>query len=213
MAKKKSVKMEKKAKVSIREEIKDLIRSIDDSRYDLYLKLHEVKSKEQFVQWGYETFKDYAESELNLEYRIALWYAQMGETIAKYNIPKDVILSVSWTKFKEISLLDDKKEIDRLLKKAPNMTFNEVKETVKQLRKNLAPKKEVTITKLTFSLIEDQYEIVKQAIDKAKEAVGTDSTGAALEYICQEFLLADEPIGEDEPESDEELEELNFDDE
>ena len=209
MAKKKSVKMEKSTKVSIREEIKTLLRNIDDSRYDLYIKLHQVKDKEQFVQWGYESFKEYAEAELNLEYRIALWYAQMGETITKFNIPKDVILNVSWTKFKEISLLDDKKEINRLLKKAPSMTFQEIKETVRQLRKNIAPKKEINLTKITFSLIEDQYEVVREALERAKAIVGTDSTGAALEYICQEFLLSEK----DEVEDDNDLQELNFDEE
>lgn len=198
MAKKKSVKMEKKAKVSIREEIKTLARNIDESRYDLYLKLYEVKEKEQYASWGYESYKDYVEGELSLEYRIALWYAQMGETISKYNIPKEVILNVSWTKFKEISLLDNKEEIEKLLKKAPNMTFQEVKDTVKQLRKNIAPKKEINITKITFNLIEDQYDVVNQAIEKAKQMVGTDSNGAALEYICQEFLMSDEPIEEEE---------------
>jgi len=206
MAKKKSVKMEKKAKVSIREEIKTLARNIDESRYDLYLKLYEVKEKEQYASWGYENYKDYVEEELSLEYRIALWYARMGEIITKYNIPKDVILNVSWTKFKEISLLDNKEEIEKLLKKAPNMTFQEIKDVVKQLRKNIAPKKEINITKITFNLIEDQYDVVKQAIEKAKQTVGTDSNGAALEYICQEFLMADEPIEE------EEWEEVEFDD-
>ena len=189
MAKKKKLQQIKEKRVSIREEIKQLLYEIDEKRYDLYLKIYEVKRDQKFLEWGFENFRDWLERDLQIEYRVGLWYAQMGETIEKFNISKDVVLSVSWTKFKEICQLDSWEHIEPLLKKASGMSFKEVQAEVKQIKKNIAPKKEMTLTTLTLKLKEDQYDVIMQAVEKAKDEAGTDSIASALEYICQEYLV------------------------
>ena len=187
--KKKKIETKKTARITVREEIKQLLYEIDEKRYDLYLKIHVVKRDQKYIEWGFENFREWVEKDLNLEYRIGLWYAQMGETIDKFNIPKSVVLSVSWTKFKEIAQLDNWEQIEPLLKRASGMSFKEVQAEVKQIRKNIAPKKEVTLTTLTLKLKEDQYDVVMQAIERAKEETGTESIGSAIEHICQEYLV------------------------
>jgi len=188
VAKKKKIETKKTVKINVREEIKRLLYEIDEKRYDLYLKIHEVKRDQKYIEWGFDNFKEWIEKDLNLEYRIGLWYAQMGETIDKFNIPKSVVLSVSWTKFKEIAQLDNWEQIEPLLKKATGMTFKEIQAEVKQIKRNIASK-EATLTTLTLKLKEDQYDIVMQAIERAKEETGTESIGSAIEYICQEYLI------------------------
>lgn len=183
-----STKKTKQKKKTIREEIKELLREIDEKRYDLYLKVYQVRKEELFINWGFSKFKEWVEEDLGIPYRVGLWYAQIGEFVVRFDIPRQVVVEISWTKLKEIAKLESLEDIKELLKKAPSMSFRELEAEVKQRREKIGGREEKNTT-LTLKLKNDQYDVVMSAIERAKGEIQTDSISSALEYICQEFLV------------------------
>ncbi len=188
MSKKLSTKKTKQVKKTIREEIKELLREIDEKKYDLYLKIYQVRKEELFVNWGYSKFKEWVEEDLGIPYRVGLWYAQIGEFIERFDLPRQVVLQISWTKLKEIAKLESIEDIKELLKKAPSMSFRELEAEIKQRKEKVGGREEKT-TILTLKLKNDQYDVVMAAIERAKKEIEVESVSSALEYICQEFLV------------------------
>lgn len=84
-----------------------------------------------------------------------------------------------------------KAEFKDFIKKAENMSYEEVASMVKSER---SEKKVVTKkTKFTFTMTNEQGAVLEEALDTAKKLAGTENLDVALEYICIWFTLNQSP--------------------
>ena len=155
--------------------------------------LNEAFHKEYHKEWGYDSFSDYAEKELEVEYRKARYLLDIWETIKGLDLPKEKLVEIAklgWTKVKDLAAVITKKNAEKLLKQAKSMSSRELTESVKVMRKtggsNL-PKTPSTL-KITFTLGESEHNIVMQALEEAKKLSNSDNAAVGLEMICQDWM-------------------------
>ena len=199
-----------KRKDDTRSKIKSLIEQIEKTWVDISILLADVYEKEKYKEWGFEKFEDYTQEELNLEYRSAMYRVQLGKAINELGLDKERIKNVGWTKIKEILPLlreeVDEKTIDALLDHASKKSVRALKDFVKRAKEEVIAGDNIETVKkvkVTFQFIQDQWDIVSQALDRAMELANTDNKALALEYICGEWLESDNP---NLPEANEEVE-------
>lgn len=173
-----------------------LLRSIGESTYDFDVCLAKLYEREEWKP-KYETFEESCQPELGLGYRNALNHLQAGQTILKFGITKEQCAQLSWTNFVEISSLfkpDMKKtEIDSLMKKAGKMTHDEVQKFKKDVKHTMAGGTPQTRVKMTFVFLDEQAQVVQEALNMAKELMGLDHDDLALEYALVEWMGNHDP--------------------
>lgn len=172
--------MEKK-----RDKIKSLLQDIDGNWFDLSLELYDTYSSKFYIAWGFESFRDFVELDLQLEYRIAMYRVKMAKAISLYEIEKEQVIDIGWTKFKELLpyLSENEKKNEKLFELARKLT---VKELQAKLKKKSNAKKESI--RLSFSFNPEQYELVEEALELGKETFGIEDKNRILEAIISEWL-------------------------
>jgi hypothetical protein len=198
--KSKMVQKVKKEEKDIRKEIKTLLDTISESWYYLSQKLYEVYTGDLFKTWGYNSFEDYSKEELSMEYRIAMFYVQIGQAIKKFGIPEDKVRTLGWTKFKELTYLFkegiSKEEIDNYIDEVKTKSYTEIKDFVKTERVRRAGGDTSVIekaVKLEFRLKKDQAELVQTALKESMGLINSDNEGMALVYICVDWMMTKSP--------------------
>jgi len=168
-----------------RENVKKLLNDIDSSWYDLSLELYYIYQHKIFIHWGFESFRDYVELELEIEYRIAMYRVKMAKAIEQYNIQKEKVIDIGWTKFKELLpyLSNNQQKNEKLFKLAKELT---VKELQAKLKKSKNKKQEAI--KLVFQFNQDQYELIDEALELGKEIFGIEDKNRILEAIISEWV-------------------------
>lgn len=166
---------------------------IEKNKFSLNQFIYEMYEEEKYKPLGYEKFSDYVEKELPCEYRIAMWYRQMGKVQNLFNISQDVVDSVGWTKFKELAaLITDKtnpSDVQKMLDYAAAHTFIEVQQYVKKKRAAQHGKEIVEKKTVSFTWTVPQYEIIQGALSEAMALANTENESLAFEYICGEWML------------------------
>jgi len=188
-----------KAKDGIRKKIVELIEQIEQTWVEVSVLLADVYENEKFKDWGYEKFEDYTTTELNLEYRSAMYRVQLGKAIQELGLDKNRLKKIGWTKIKELLPLlkseTNEKTLNDLLKKAEKESYRSIRDFVKQVKEEIVAAEnveKVKKVKVTFQFLQDQFDIVNRAIDRAMELANTDNKALALEYICGEWLEMDD---------------------
>lgn len=144
--------------------------------YQLYLKNN----------WGdYGSCKNYVTQELSkygVTYSKFMYRVKLGKVIADYNIKKEDVLSLGWSKFSAIANIirhNPALDIKVLLAEAAQLSLKDLK------RKYDASKR----TALTLNIPTEYVEFVNQALEAACDLAGTTSLGQGLVYLCADFLL------------------------
>ena len=181
---KKVVKKEEKVATQ-RERVKELLTLIDQNWFDLALELENIYNSWVYKEWGYEDFRGYTEKDLQIEYRIAMYRVAIAKAIKKYNIKKEEVVELGWTKFTTIIpfLTDNKKQREELIKKAKKLT-------VKELQIMLKPKggEKNEGHKYIFTFNDDQQKIILQALKMAEILLKTTDKNRLVEAIISEWL-------------------------
>jgi len=183
--------------ISIRRKINGLLETIEKSWYDISILLKNIYERELYKKWGFANFEQYSNSELDMDYRIALYRVQIGKIIEKYNLQYNDVNNMGWTKFKEISkLLKDceelnKEEVIALLAKTKDMSYRETEDFIKRIREDRYTEEGIAIKKkikFQFIVNEEQASIIESAINLAMSFSNTENKSIALEYLCAEWL-------------------------
>jgi len=141
-------------------------------------------------------FAKYAENELQLAYRKAMYYIEIYEAFAPLGIDESRLLAIGWSKAKELSNVVDKKNVNKWLDKAEEMGREDLQAEIKTSMVKagekgtgsvLPPEQRTKMTKFTFKLFEDQGNVALEALSQAKEAVDGDDN-AAFAHIASEWL-------------------------
>jgi hypothetical protein len=180
----------------IRAENKKLIDDVNKNWFRLSINLAETYDTELWKRWvgaHFNSFKDYCEQELHLEYRIAMWRVQMGRAIIKFGIAEDMVSNLGgWTKFKEWTRLltvdgVQRDELLNILKQIKDLTFEETKEYIESVITEHKGGEEVQKVTLTFTMVGEGANVVKSALKAVMDLIDGDSESQALEYMCLDY--------------------------
>lgn len=180
--------------INKRSRIRELVEMIEESWFEFSILISDIYYDEMYKTWGYEEFADYVVGELNISYKVAILKVTMGKVIKSLGLKKDRIAKMGWTKFKELSLLLNEgmsaKQVDEYIEKAKEMSFRELQDFVKAERLKLEGRGEASrkIT-MVFRLFDEAASVVEEALKESMELIRVGNENAALEYICQEWLI------------------------
>lgn len=175
---------------SIRDIVKDGIKQIEETWFEISPLLADIYHSDLYQSWGYESFADYVEKELCISYRTAMWRVSIGDAIKGFGLSYDDVRGIGYSKMKElasaIDAIQSKKEMKETIKKIKDMSYRETQDFVKsiRLRKETIERR----VSMSFRFLDEQAVIVEKALDTACALAETSNRSLALEYICNEWL-------------------------
>ena len=182
--------------------VRELVDSIEENSFRLGGILNTINAYGWYSELGYTNFKAYVESETDLSYRKAMYLIGTYQALTESAIPWERVKHLGWTKLKELAPHLTLENIDKILADVEGMTVIQIQEYVKAM---LAADANAlggdveegpttvsdaanTLTTMTFKLHADQKVVVREALDKARDAVGTTYDSVALEAIAIDYL-------------------------
>jgi hypothetical protein len=187
----------------VKREINKLISATNTNTFDIADLLFEVKSRNYFSDWGFESFSKYAKS-LEIKYSKSYYLVKIVELMRGSDLARALYEPVGLGKLRVISRLDLAGEhnevpmpmvIRELTLKAANMTLEEVQFAVDEI---MGLTQDESMVWENFHLKKSARDnTVRPAIAKMikflpqteEDGVQKDaSKGAALEMICANFL-------------------------
>lgn len=147
---------------------------------------------------NYANFRELIEQRFGLHYRKAMYLIGNYTTLVDQNIPWDKVKHIGWTKLREITRVINQKNIDKWVALAEKHSVAELKELVRaelykqQVKAAGGDAEQVpmksAMKKLTFSMHDDQYSTVVEALKDIKEEVKTEFDSVALYNLCLGYL-------------------------
>lgn len=173
-----------------------LLEDINRTYFHLGGTLSVVYSSDWWKESGADTFKDYVETTFNLSYRKARYLIRLYDDLVESGCSWESFKNLGWGKVKDLASVVTPETVDEWVEKAEALTGVQLQETVAEFKKaqggdgkedGKAVKDSVTST-MSMKLHPDQKTTVRQAIDHAKKAYGTEYDAVALEAICMSYL-------------------------
>jgi len=182
-----------------REDAYNLVRELSNEVDFSYFKLGGVLSVIQAQGWfhddGYDNFKAFVEAEFGIHYRKAMYLVAIYNGLVESGVPWDKVSHLGWTKLKELAHIMTPENVDEWVAAAESMSVIQLQEYIKEKQSGTLEtgseesEAEVEkITTMTFKVHEDQKEIIREAIEKAKLEAGTEFDTVALEAICMNYI-------------------------
>lgn len=189
---------------------KDMVHRIGENYWDLGGVLSYINRNQSYkeIEVNGETpysgkagFADYVEKELGMQYRKAMYYIAIHESFAPLGVDAEKIVSIGWSKVKELAGVVTKKNVNKWLKLAESSTREELKDAIIKSQVEagegggevVPSSTRTTKTRFTFSLFADNGKLVEQALQQAREIIGSEDTSVGLVHIVSEWLAFQEP--------------------
>lgn len=146
---------------------------------------------------GHSTFKEYVHDEHGIHYRKARYLMNIYKTLVDKQVPWEAVSKVGWAKMKELLPVIDADNAESWAKAAESMTVSNLSEYVKSYKagdggKKADPAPDSSDTQkvktVQLKLQGDQIDTFEEALEKAKEASGTEYITAAVDFILVEYL-------------------------
>ena len=214
----------KKTPDEIRDDIAKRSAKIDQEYLFLGKDLYVAKHCEHYLKWGYSTWREYVESEANLSIKRDERLRKVWKTLVKgMGVTAKDLHDIGFSKASLICKdgLLTRKNLKDWLEKARSSSFRELEKAVKTKGKRVkvktveetdadgAPtgaKKKVRVVttedgdeeefeSLSFSVTDDQREVIDEALTKAELLAESTRRGHLLHLICTDFLAGN--LGED----------------
>jgi hypothetical protein len=183
---------------NITKALKEAMKKEAEGWVEFALLAEEAYRAEEWRRKGYESPKQYVERELDgrISYEIFMHRVKMGECIKKFDLKKNEIVHLGWSKFKEIATLAlsdenmDTDELRELIEDIKDRSHRDIKDFVRKERLRRAEGETIQKTsRITFNLIDEQDNVIREALSAACELAETSNMNIALTYICSEFLM------------------------
>lgn len=193
--------------------LKDLVHQIEnlnqEKALELSATLFEETSFSEFKLGGvlsviqangwyqpYTSFKEWASHQEKFSSRKATHLVSIYNALVEANIPWSKVKDVGWTKLKEIASIISNENVDNWVAVAGQNNTDTLRDLVKAHKKQAAGQLTSdgeegaikTTSSVVFKVHDDQREVIKSAIAKAKEDTGTTVDTAAITFVCQEYL-------------------------
>lgn len=174
---------------AIRNKALSLKQNINSTSVELAEVLHEIYHAELWRGYGYRSFAKYTEGELEVGYRSAMYSVRIIETIFRYSIPMTQAKELGWGRLRAILPHITELNAGNLIEMAGN-------KSVRDIQKELSKGKEISggqeYHKITLLCSDSESSVIYDALDEAKKRINTDSSGSAISFIAQEWLMGNE---------------------
>jgi hypothetical protein len=148
---------------------------------------------------GHRGFGKFVEDHLGMKYRKAKYLTGIYRIYTERGITENQIAGIGWSRLKEAvaALSDSDADIDEILSEAKNLPFDEFKAA---MRKRVVDgggrvhgNSKADQVNFSFRLFNDNAEVLKQALESAKAAIGVEgddvtANSQALTHIVNEWL-------------------------
>lgn len=188
----------------LRREVIEAKNQSEAAYWRLATALFNVWNENAYNEWGYESFNDYVDNELDMQRRkaqylvaIAGWFGEQSESVQAW------VKQIGWTKARELIGVVDESNADEWRDIAESSSLRELTAAVKEAKSSEStgsatesgtsdderPKAK------RFMLFEGQMTNVESALAQAKMNANTEKDGHALDMICTEYLANNGQIG------------------
>jgi len=164
--------------------------SMNQTAIELAEVLHLIYHKEQWREFGFVSFEKYTESELDVGYRSAMTSVNIISKMKEHNISMVRAKQLGWGKMRELLPHITSKNVDSLLSIADGQSVRGLKEQLIENGTVVLSKPETH--RFIAECSASEASVILDAIDEAKKRLNTESTSSALEYIAQEWAMANE---------------------
>lgn len=171
--------------------LKEVSQRMKDDYCEIAELLHEVWENEYHKDYGYDSFHDYVEDQLDIKGRKANFLVQITKTLKRLQIPWEDVSEVGWRKMAAISPVLNSENNQKWIDEAKTTTLTYLSEKVKAEKENREPSENPPI-KMTIQVDEDENTIIQTAIEFAKRHEGVKSNSKALVHICYAFATYSE---------------------
>lgn len=186
----------------LRSKVKTLRAQVEEGYWELSQALHEVYETSAYVAWGYDSWKEYVESdELDFQLRkaqylvsIATWFGKLNKGVQKW------VAALGWSRAKELVGRVTNENAAEWKKKVAGKTVIQIQEMLKADAAGdggggdgggdggSGEGQDEKPSRWAFSLFKGQRESVEAAMDLAKKASQSDKEGNNLTLICTEYM-------------------------
>ena len=166
------------------QEIETLKVSIYDSYFGLGQTLKKVRDGAYYKEFGYSTMDEYADERHGFKYRKAAYLIAITENCEAAGLTKEDVRGITWSQMKELPELTEENRAD-WLKKAAELSVEDLKAEVKRSKGEDPPEKKIT---MTFAFAEGQKEVVERALDLAAKLTGSEVKSFHLQVLAEEFI-------------------------
>jgi hypothetical protein len=168
----------------------------DDAIWDLAVALVDIYDGDKYRAWGYDSWREYVERELDWHIRKAQVMVQLQKWFKE--IPANIqtwIKSLGWGKAKILQRVVTTENAAEWRARIEGKTLAEIEEMIKEERESGGEggtgggESEPDVARsMSFKLFPDQYKNVEMALEKAKDLAESDKPGHCLDLIATEFL-------------------------
>lgn len=176
----------------IRDIIQEEVEKIESGYVGLAQALFETVEQGYFVRWGFSSFEEYCTEELKIGYRRANYLVQIAQVVKQLGIEWEDIQHIGWTKMRAIlPALKQDQEVGDWIDLASELSVKDLEKLVKDHKIGLDVDGDSTAALVTvrFRVTKEQYEIIADALQAAKEEIELDDDVAAIEEIAYQYFM------------------------
>lgn len=181
--------VDEKNSKALREKALTLKQSINRASIELAEVLHEIYHAELWRGYGFNSFAQYTESELEVGYRSAMYSVRIIEAVLRYNISLTQARELGWGRLRAILPHITELNVNTLVDMAS-------KKSVRDIQKELSEHGEIVegheYHRITLLCSDSESSVIYDALDEAKKRINTESSGSAIGFIAQEWLMTNE---------------------
>ena len=175
--------VDEKESKALREKALALKQSINRASIELAEVLHEIYHAELWRGYGFNSFAQYTESELEVGYRSAMYSVRIIEAVLRYNISMVQARELGWGRLRAILPHITETNVTTLIEMAS-------KKSVRDIQKELSERGELVgnheYHRITLLCSDSESAVIYDALDEAKKRINTESSGSAVSFIAQE---------------------------
>ena len=181
--------VDEKESKALRKKALALKQSINRASIELAEVLHEIYHAELWRGYGFNSFAQYTESELEVGYRSAMYSVRIIEAVLRYNISMTQARELGWGRLRAILPHITDLNVNTLVEMAS-------KKSVRDIQKELSEHGEIVggqeYHRITLLCSDSESSVIYDALDEAKKRINTESSGSAVSFIAQEWLMTNE---------------------
>lgn len=193
--------------LEIRNQAKDLKEKTAKLFWDFAVILSDIQSRDLFRVWGYNTWGDYIDQELEIgkravqKYiRVYDWFKVMPENIQEW------IKSIGWTKAQHLVEVVKPENAGEWRNRIAGLTVGQIEQLIHDLTHGTTEGDEEGSGSSSepdtgerpkakkFNLMPDQYDTVELALQRASEISESDKENHNLTMICMEYVSSNTHI-------------------
>lgn len=151
--------------------------------------LYEISRKNYWSEWGFKTFDEYIEKELEFKRRKAFYLIIIYEKfVIELGLPLKELRNIEWSKAKELLKVITKENYKSLFAECKKKSVVEIHDMVLKMRGKSTAIVSESFIPVHFSLTKEQSDNVEHALKIASEMAGSEKRGNLLDLIATDFL-------------------------